>query len=519
MAPSQSITSRYFSKVFNSAASGCLTLMAMPLISRSLGPSGLGQFDYASDSMRLLIDFLSFGVPMAVFNWQARESRERARIGLLGGIALWFGIGACTLGLILLTDVLGLSQRLWPQTAFNILLFAWMFQLATNGQLFISQWADARGLTLISEKRKTLLSAARLTGVAGLYWMASLNLTNYLILQIVTALGFIFITGTTLWRVEVTDSPLIIDKGILGEFFDFIWRYSAPLVFGSFFGYFADYATTWILQYYGGPEQRGYLGLATRVGQIIFLFAGSLTAIFMREMAISIDSKDLPRIQLLFNQTRLLIFVTALISIFAAMNSEHLIQLFGGSQFQGGALVLTIMCLYPIHQVIGQLTTTYFLSSRETKLLTIIGIISTAFTLPLSYLVLAGKSAQIPGLDLGASGRAFLMVGIQFFTTNTLLYIVCKRVNMKFTNWFTYQLKIICSLSFAALLAQAGSSVLVKIFSESAISVSFILITSSLVIYSAIVFVLTTIFPTLLGPFSLTELKNRLLTIIVRARA
>jgi O-antigen/teichoic acid export membrane protein len=504
-----SIQSRYLSKVFNTVASGILTIIAMPLVSRALGPSGLGQFDYASESMKLLINFFSFGIPMAVFTWQARESAERAKAGLIAGMGLWFLTGLLALSFVMISQALGKSEVIWPKTALQVLLLGLLLQFITSGQLFVTQWGDARALTKVSEKSKTVLNVARLVGVVALYYSASLELDTYFGLQILTALGFILITGAQLWRLESTSSGLQWDKKTLQEFFSFARSFSMPLIFGSFIQYFSDYISAWILQYYSGNEERGFFGLATRVGQIIFVFAGALTAIFMREIAIAFKAQDLGRIRHLFEQSRLLIFLTAAISIFSAVNSVQLVHIFGGAEFAGGTIALTLMCLYPTHQVLGQLTTSFFLASGETRFLTIFSSITSIVTLPLSYFILAGKGATLPGFELGAMGRALLMVTLQLFTTNTLLYFICSRVHMRFSSWLLYQVKIIAGVTVAAILSKELSTLLNSVHSLQVAMPGMLNILTSLVLYALFLFVFVLIVPSAILPFNLKELRRR----------
>ena len=80
-----SLKSRYISKLTNNLLGAIIGFITLPLVTRALKAEGLGIFDYSTESMRILLDLLSFGVPTAIFAWLSRETGDKAKSVIIFG--------------------------------------------------------------------------------------------------------------------------------------------------------------------------------------------------------------------------------------------------------------------------------------------------------------------------------------------------------------------------------------------------------------------------------------------------
>jgi hypothetical protein len=78
------------------------------------------------------------------------------------------------------------------------------------------------------------------------------------------------------------------------------------------------------------------------------------------------------------------------------------------------------MTFYPIHQTYGQLSSSIFYATGQTKLYSNIGIITILAGLPVTYLLIA--PADKMGLNAGATGLAIKMVLLNFISVNIQVF-------------------------------------------------------------------------------------------------
>ena len=125
----------------------------------------------------------------------------------------------------------------------------------------------------------------------------------------------------------------------------------------------------WLLQVFSGSVQQGLYGLSYQIGAICFLFTGAMTPLITREFSIAYAKQDIPHMAYLFRRYIPLLYgIAAFFSCFIAMQAENVAYIFGGAKFHDAALAIAIMSLYPIHQTYGQLGSSVFYATAQTRL-------------------------------------------------------------------------------------------------------------------------------------------------------
>jgi O-antigen/teichoic acid export membrane protein len=260
-----------------------------------------------------------------------------------------------------------------------------------------------------------------------------------------------------------------------------------------------------ILQRFGGDIQQGFFGLAYQVGQICFLFSGTMTPLLTRELAVAHGQEDRERLASLFRRfVPALYAVAAVLSCFACVESRNLAELLGGSKFEGAAPAVAIMALYPIHQTYGQLAGSVFLATDRTKLFSRVTMAGAALSLVPSYLLIAPPSAF--GLGLGSVGLALKTVGAQFLTINVLLWFNARFLGQSYLRYLAHQLAAIAVFLGCAYGAMTVVSTGLPAVGSTGLLLHLI---ATAVLYGVAVLLLIAVCPTLLG-LSRGELKAAL---------
>lgn len=117
-----------------------------------------------------------------------------------------------------------------------------------------------------------------------------------------------------------------------------------------------------------------------------------------------------------------------------------------GTDFENAWISLSIMFLYPIHQSLGQITSTVYMATNNTKHYVIIGNISLVVSIIVVYLFLAPNTLFIPGLNLGATGVALKMVLVQMVFVNIQIIHISNIFKWKF-DWIYQPVNIVVLLS------------------------------------------------------------------------
>ena len=109
-----------------------------------------------------------------------------------------------------------------------------------------------------------------------------------------------------------------------------------------------------------------------------------------------------------------------------------------GDEYIEGALVMSLMMLYPIHQSLGQINGSMYYALELTIPYVLINMAIMSISIIAIYFILAPVGANIPGLGLGSVGLGLKMVVSQFIGVNFLIWWLSRKQGWSFD--FNYQL-------------------------------------------------------------------------------
>lgn len=444
-----SFQKRYFSKFISNLFSAVIGIVIISIVTRTLGPSDYGNFNFLTTFFIALIGFFTLSTSMGFFTKLSKRQEEvkliRFYLGLLGLLPV-----AVTI-FILVVFLLNQEHRFWPNQQTVFILLAALFAFLMIVFQTIRQINDALGYTVNSEKYIILQKIFGIIIIVILFITNKLNLHTFFFYHFVI-LGFILL----LWFLHLNNKGTkpFARKNVLiwseiNKYFREFYLYSHPLFIYSLIALIGNIGGRWLLQTFAGSEQQGFFSLGYNVSALIFLFSGSLTPLFTREFSIAHNNNDFDRMRFLFKKLIPMFYcIVAALGVFVAFNGAQIGILLGGSEFQQAGFVISIMSLYPIHQTYGQLNGSVFYATDQTKLYRNIGVGMKIFGLSVTFILLAPSSYG--GFNLGSVGIALSMIIVQFIGVNIQLLFNTKYLNLSFINYFFHQCLVIGVLSILA---------------------------------------------------------------------
>lgn len=268
----------------------------------------------------------------------------------------------------------------------------------------------------------------------------SINLDVFFIFNILISTSLVIALCLLFVKKDIFDKELVLiqvnNKKLANSFYVF----SSPLFIFSIAGISVAVFDIWLLQETSGSVETGYYGLAYSIAAISAVFTVAMTPIITREFSKSFGDGDLQRIRKLFVRFLPMLYgISAFFGVFSAFESELIIQLFAGNDFENASICFTVLAFYPLHQTYGQLTSAIFFSTNQTRTYKNIGLIFSLIGVFVSTYLLSI-------LNLGALGLAIKMVLLQIVSVNVLLYYNCKFLNLGFFVFFKNQVLVIILL-------------------------------------------------------------------------
>lgn len=481
-----SLKKRYIFKLITNLVTIPVALVTETLVPRALGPALYGSFSFLNNFFNQILAFFNVGTATAFYTKLSQRQKEAA-------IVRFYWLFSCLifLFLFLFVFVVQLSDSadfFWPEQEMKYVWLAvfWslLFWITQNMQRML----DAYGITRHAELIKSGQKLIGLLFLIALYFFNYLTLTTFFyyhyVLFLLLILGWNYVlikNGFRLFpRQKISRKQT---KSYINEFY----TYSAPLIVFAFITLIAGILDRWLLQKFAGSHQQGYFALSFQISTFCFLFAQAMSPLIMREFTIAFKKKDFEEMRNLFSRyVPMLYSIVAYFSVFLSLQAEKVGYIVGGEKFAGASLAITIMALYPIHQTYGQLSSSVFYATGQTKLFRNIGIFTNIAGLLLIFLFIAPP--EYLGFDLGALGLAVKMVLIQFIGVNVGLWFNCKFLNMSFFYYFLHQIYSVALFFVAAYAAKY----IIDNFIASNIFVDFII---SGIIYTVLVMIIALIFP------------------------
>jgi len=456
---------------------------------RLLGPSGYGNFEFLTSFSTKIVTFFETGTSTAFY---IKHSKEKTDFRLLK--FYWYLVLAISIAYLfgfLILWLLKLDDLVWVgQTSYLIFLSIFWGVFTFVGKVVLKV-VDAQGLTSKGEIARVIHQILSFIFIGALFlFKKRIELEFFFYVQLIIALLPAFL----LWRVLHKQNISLFPSRELSQEYkrnvlNWFWSYSNPLLVYSLMGLIVGLGDRWLLQSFAGAEQQGYFGISFKVGAFIFLFTSAVIPLLIREFSKSLVKKDMQRIRILFvKNSKLLYFLASLLAVYVFFNADLVTSLFGGEEFKEAGFVVSLMAFYPVHQTYGQLNGSLYFSSERTKEYRNVGLVLMPLGLICSFFLLAPVTYW--GLNLGAEGLAYQMLGIQVLTVNILLYKNCKYLEINFKNFVTHQLGVLGLLLFFGFIASNIFYYSINIITKSLVE---------LIVYGALAIFTVYFYPKIIG--------------------
>lgn len=429
------------------------------VIARFLGPSNYGDFSFLLGSFSALIILVDLGSSSAFYTIISKKERSSK-------FYLYYAVWTLVQLLILLLFVFFLPDdildRIWLGHSKNLVLLALIASFTMNMIWKLSgQIGESIRDTLGVQARNLALAILYLLCVIFLVVFNILSVERLFVLNAIIYFLFSFLYIIRLYRNGIF-SVLNTDKlsGVFKEFKNFC----SPLVIYTIIGFFYTFADYWLLQRFGGSTQQGYYAIGLRFSTIVLVATTSILQVFWKEISEAYSNDNIEKVRFLYTRiSKSFFFFGMTLCCFLISNSREIITLFLGPEYMDALLTLSLMFFYPVHQSLGQITSTMLYAIGKTKTASYSGIFFMFISILTAYAVLAPKSSIVPGLELGSIGLALKMVGCQIIGVNIWAFFVAKYINISF-EW-RHQVRVLCLLPI---------SIFSKIFSDYLLTFIFI---------------------------------------------
>jgi len=455
-----SLKERYFYKVLAGSTGILFTAASQMIIVRGLGPKTYGDFTFLTGFFGQVTGFLDMGTSTGFYT---KLSQRQGEFKL---VKFYFCFMAAVFLIIMsgvaFAHIYSLYGYLWPQQEINYIYLAAVWGTFFWAAQILSQMIDAYGLTVIGEKIRIVQRGAALVLISLLYFLHLLNLESLFYYHyLVMGVGGYFLVSWIIRHGYLKAKGSRISRVEAGNYIREFYHYSHPLFTYSLLAMVVGIFDRWLLQVFGGSIQQGFYGLSYQIGVICFLSASAMTPLLLREFSIAYGNKDMKQIAVLFRRyIPLLYSITAYFSCFIVVQADNVINLFGGDKYREAAVAVAIMALFPIHQTYGQMSSSVFYATGQTRLFRNISVLSMIFSLPITYFLIAPPERF--GMGAGAVGLAVKMVLVQFVDVNIALYFNMKFLKLSFLKYFGHQILNVTCLLAVALVATACATYMVS---------------------------------------------------------
>ena len=230
--------------------------------------------------------------------------------------------------------------------------------------------------------------------------------------------------------------------------------YSRPLLFFFLISSLIIITDRSLVQYFYGVKEQAYLTFGFQFNACVFVLVSCLTPIFMREFSIFYKNND--KKNMVFYFTKIIPLMASLVAIpsfFVFLNSDFLLPILAGNEFEEGTLCFAFVSLLPIHQVYAQLDSSIYFCTERTKSFNKISTICNIFFLIIGFLLILPTSHY--GFGLGAIGLSIKMLVLQYILflsrniSNCIFFKFPIRSNLFNTHFYIFNIFAICYITYA----------------------------------------------------------------------
>jgi len=430
-------------------------VIASTIVPRSLGPTNYGNYQFIFRIATSFRGLLNLGSSQAFFTYNSKNTKS-GLIFKVYSIFLFIQLLIILLIIALFTNfklfhVIWLGQDI--KYVILITILEWMNFVALN---FI-QLGESKAESVLVQKINLLVQVTKILLIVFLYVQGILSLFSYIIINF---LAFVIIILSIYVFLIVKKRKKYFVKGNnenLASIKNYFISYCLPLVILTAITFGYTFFERWFLQVISGSVQQAYFSIAQQWNMVSLLFTTSILNIFWREISFSYGKNDIKRIRSFFPKTiKSVYLISTILSFYLAFNANFLLNNLAGKNYSGATMTLTILAFYPIHQTIGQLSSSFFLATEQTILFRNLGILSLIFGIVGTYFVLAPKTFFIPGLELNSAGLAAKMVILSIIFTNIYLFKISKYLKIEYSNFLKIQIKPIIIMFIISFLCFKG---------------------------------------------------------------
>jgi len=417
-----------------------LAFSAGVIIARSLGPAQYGNFNFLLGSFTALIVLVDMASSSAFYTIL---SKDKQGIRFFLHYVIWLIIQLLILVIIVLLLPETIKNKIWLGHSTSLIMLALIASFTMRKIWeFTTQIGESIRDTLRVQVRSFTLATFYLISVL---LLASYNIMNLQWLFVVNAiLYFLFSILYAVMVFKIGEFSTIKSKDFTSYFNDFN-EFCYPLIPYTIIGFLYTFADYWLLQRYGGSIQQGYYAIGYRFSTIVLIATTSILQVFWKEISEAYSNKNIERVRLLYSSiSKSFFFGGMVISSFVIPYSRQIIDLFLGFSYRDAWLPLSLMFFYPVHQSMGQITGTMLFAMGKTKTASYIGIFFMLISILFAYIILAPKSAIVPGFQMGATGLAIKMIVCQIMGVNISAFFVARYIHISF-DWI-HQIKVLCLL-------------------------------------------------------------------------
>ena len=451
-----SVRRRFAFTLVSNLLRSLLSFVTGLLVAKWLGPTTFGSMAFLLGTfggVRLLLDL---GTSTAFFTFLSQQPRSKHFVRVYyAWLATQFVVPALVMAFLLPA---GWIEAFWPGQERWLVVVAFAAAYMQNSVWPVVQQAgeaqrrtvtvQAIGLVVVAV-HLVAVALLWLTGTLGLYAVLGAVALEHLIAAVVTQR--LLADGHPTPREPGDDLAAIVRKyGV----------YCLPLIPYAVVGFAQEFADKWLLQTYGGAVQQAYYAVGAQFAAIALLATTAILRILWKEVAEAHHQRDHERAYRMYSRvSRVLFLVGAAVAGMLIPWSADLLRTLLGPEYAGGAAALAIMFLYPIHQSIGQVTTTVLYATERVTLQVMTGVVGMLVGLAGGYLVLAPRDAAIPGLGLASVGLAVKMVAVQMVFVNVLAFLIARLWRQRF-DWAYQPVALVGCLGSGWLAAEAARAML-----------------------------------------------------------
>jgi len=402
-------------------ARGALSFVNGIIIARAIGAASYGDLNFLLASFTSIIALADMGGGSAFFSFLAGRSRHRRFFAVY---ALMLAAQFCLTAAVVLWLPGGWFHMVWVGQHRGLVLLAFLASFLSiqiwNAFIWLGEALRRTGLVQSLNVARAGLHTLLLLAAFGFGW---LDLKVVLWLLAVEYAAFVAFFARGLLRANL-DAPAAEPPSYRAIAREFL-RYCQPLILYVWVCFIYTFADRWLLQTFGGSIQQGLFSIGQQFSTIALLVTRSVLNVFWKEVAEASEIGDRARLERVYRVVVKGVYLVAAF-ICAAMvpYSREILRVALGMGFVSGAACLSLMFLYPVHQSLGQVQAAFFYATRDTRMQTLMGVVTMALSLPAAYLLLAPRTAAIPGLGLGALGLAVKLVMVQIVVINLQAWVI-----------------------------------------------------------------------------------------------